>query len=108
MSHDQVIPSHTLLVVLFTDRPTTHIYTLFLHDALPISSSMHPSRTGYTSGRLETQAPRCCRRSEEHTSELQSLRQLVCRLLLEKKKERHSLVVKQSKGLGVYPAGSGR
>src|SRR5258705_4440518 len=78
----------------FNDTATTEIYTLSLHDALPISV-----------GRLATSAPvfvsiaiicggvrvpknnRCVdsSRSEEHTSELQSLRHLVCRLLLEKK-----------------------
>src|SRR6201989_3671659 len=65
----------------FNDTATTEIYTLSLHDALPISiSSIAPHGAG---------GPRCCRqrpsRSEEHTSELQSRRDLVCRLLLEKK-----------------------
>src|SRR5205823_13082108 len=75
---------------------TTLIYTLSLHDALPICwrswasaarrptrRSCRPSRTAGTCGR---RAPRWCPRSEEHTSELQSLAYLVCRLLLEKKK----------------------
>src|SRR5471030_3382642 len=66
----------------FNDTATTEIYTLSLHDALPICGPgeastrawLHPLRHGRNA------------RSEEHTSELQSLRHLVCRLLLEKKK----------------------
>src|SRR5437868_8709134 len=63
----------------FNDAPTPEIYTLSLHDALPISSCCCCSRACCS---------RCCcsRRSEEHTSELQSRFDLVCRLLLEKKK----------------------
>src|SRR5256885_9444484 len=75
----------------FNDTATTEIYTLSLHDALPILArsgprcrSPCPCPTGWSpSGR---RAPRR-RRSEEHTSELQSPCNLVCRLLLEKKKE---------------------
>src|SRR6266496_413001 len=67
----------------FNDTATTEIYTLSLHDALPISS-----RGGRTSSSpaptILDSRPRT--RSEEHTSELQSRRELVCRLLLEKKK----------------------
>src|SRR2546430_7191779 len=75
----------------FNDTATTEIYTLSLHDALPISpcssswcstvSSSPPSRG--SSSRASCSAPT---RSEEHTSELQSQSNLVCRLLLEKKK----------------------
>src|SRR5256885_9971099 len=76
----------------FNDTATTEIYTLSLHDALPIwcllavlvcliancsSASLAPARTG-----------RAAERSEEHTSELQSPCNLVCRLLLEKKKKK--------------------
>src|ERR1041384_8859579 len=69
----------------FNDTATTEIYTLSLHDALPICATC-------------TRLPKpkaICRlppafRSEEHTSELQSLAYLVCRLLLEKKKKQHS------------------
>src|SRR3712207_8163717 len=76
-------------VFFFNDTATTEIYTLSLHDALPIfSGSSCWSRSG-SSARTCT-APRACvrscRRSEEHTSELQSRQYLVCRLLLEKKK----------------------
>src|SRR3712207_8257318 len=82
---------------LFNDTATTEIYTLSLHDALPISN-----RAGTKSARSE--ALSTCRtlrlnsavipaassyaRSEEHTSELQSRQYLVCRLLLEKKQRK--------------------
>src|SRR2546429_7266308 len=70
----------------FNDTATTEIYTLSLHDALPIS--LHPrlvlERSGV--GRHDFHARSRERRSEEHTSELQSRLHLVCRLLLEKKK----------------------
>src|SRR5471030_28839 len=67
----------------FNDTATTEIYTLSLHDALPICSS---PRGHWASRANRTRAARPGPRSEEHTSELQSLRHLVCRLLLEKKK----------------------
>src|SRR6266571_8812024 len=66
----------------FNDTATTEIYTLSLHDALPISIRQ---RCGRPTGRA-TAATRGWR-SEEHTSELQSHVNLVCRLLLEKKKK---------------------
>src|SRR6266511_2833676 len=68
----------------FNDTATTEIYTLSLHDALPISD-------GCTTGNPHrcTAAPSSASwRSEEHTSELQSRENLVCRLLLEKKKKK--------------------
>src|SRR5256885_16567421 len=71
----------------FNDTATTEIYTLSLHDALPISGrdlgQAHPPRPRARSQGLPA-AP-AGRRSEEHTSELQSPCNLVCRLLLEKK-----------------------
>src|SRR2546425_9651830 len=74
----------------FNDTATTEIYTLSLHDALPISYLAHAAEPW----RLPDAAalPRFpvrfrTDRSEEHTSELQSLAYLVCRLLLEKKKK---------------------
>src|SRR6202051_5392204 len=68
----------------FNDTATTEIYTLSLHDALPISPRKAPScETRRTRG---TGARRPAPRSEEHTSELQSHEHLVCRLLLEKQK----------------------
>src|SRR3712207_8958618 len=87
----------------FNDTATTEIYTLSLHDALPISrrrpgscatatrstSRSSPSWTCPASCRAPTRsstASSAAARSEEHTSELQSRQYLVCRLLLEKKK----------------------
>src|SRR2546426_11260096 len=94
---------HGRLVFFFNDTATTEIYTLSLHDALPISgAARHMGRnlyrpvdgrggsgldwsrysgTQYAAHRLWHR-----QRSEEHTSELQSPCNLVCRLLLEKKK----------------------
>src|ERR1035438_10894897 len=66
----------------FNDTATTEIYTLSLHDALPICCGSARRCWVWIT---PTQQPA---RSEEHTSELQSLRHLVCRLLLEKKKKR--------------------
>src|SRR2546425_8403542 len=81
----------------FNDTATTEIYTLSLHDALPISPSpvsltTYPRRysTRTRSFRADVSSGAGCPaadRSEEHTSELQSLAYLVCRLLLEKKKK---------------------
>src|SRR3989454_4840591 len=68
----------------FNDTATTEIYTLSLHDALPISSSPAPSRIWPC---WRSRSSRSTSRSEEHTSELQSPCNLVCRLLLEKKKQ---------------------
>src|SRR2546429_3185763 len=76
----------------FNDTATTEIYTLSLHDALPISCA----GAALTAGPSERQRRKAARRprpsrpswrSEEHTSELQSRLHLVCRLLLEKKKK---------------------
>src|SRR3712207_8593223 len=100
-----------IVFVFFNDTATTEIYTLSLHDALPIFAhglELAGNRIGITDrdhghprpvaghrierlalqqvdGRL---APPCGERSEEHTSELQSRQYLVCRLLLEKKKNK--------------------
>src|SRR2546427_3484104 len=78
----------------FNDTATTEIYTLSLHDALPISTPpwrrCRPSRrrgAARRRARRRWSADRTRRRSEEHTSELQSQSNLVCRLLLEKKKK---------------------
>src|SRR2546429_5966585 len=78
------------LFFFFNDTATTEIYTLSLHDALPISLvreslSSGPKRRIQYLSRAEI-GPK---RSEEHTSELQSRLHLVCRLLLEKKKDHH-------------------
>src|SRR6266700_7549014 len=81
----------------FNDTATTEIYTLSLHDALPISrvprGAPGPHRLGRGLDRLVGRARPLVERdrSEEHTSELQSRENLVCRLLLEKKKKNQSL-----------------
>src|SRR2546425_3925952 len=109
----------SLFFFFFNDTATTEIYTLSLHDALPIfpreprrglvrggrepvrvehrkRASRRPRgqrREGRARGRALRMA-RVLHRSEEHTSELQSLAYLVCRLLLEKKKKfTHALPV---------------
>src|SRR3972149_11597778 len=69
-------------VFFFNDTATTEIYTLSLHDALPIS--LMPGLAGYLEATRRGSSPRLLVRSEEHTSELQSQSNLVCRLLLEK------------------------
>src|SRR6266446_10543281 len=72
----------------FNDTATTEIYTLSLHDALPTCSRGSRGRSTSPSGESWcTSSRRSCSRtrSEEHTSELQSPCNLVCRLLLEKK-----------------------
>src|SRR3712207_8080692 len=99
------------MVFFFNDTATTEIYTLSLHDALPISAAVAVRRdhrrggaVGRPHGGLVGGAQLRSRRhggaqrgwlrdlphvrSEEHTSELQSRQYLVCRLLLEKKKHR--------------------
>src|SRR5438045_7620347 len=80
---------HTSFRFFSNDTATTEIYTLSLHDALPISTGVIWSpRSGSSWVEPQRQPRRSPRlRSEEHTSELQSLRHLVCRLLLEKKKK---------------------
>src|SRR2546430_10534855 len=67
----------------FNDTATTEIYTLSLHDALPIYLTSEGKKGEAAWG---TRGRWCNLRSEEHTSELQSQSNLVCRLLLEKKK----------------------
>src|SRR5438552_12685491 len=96
-------------MIFFLKPPaSTDIYTLSLHDALPISQrgyggesvhrTLHPHAREFRAGRQALGRPGgqsrgaavLARRSEEHTSELQSPDHLVCRLLLEKKKARIS------------------
>src|SRR2546430_5928393 len=95
MLENRPLHTFTIFFFFFNDTATTEIYTLSLHDALPISSSPCSRRT-----RRKRPGEPCCAnnngsrsicsiastRSEEHTSELQSQSNLVCRLLLEKKK----------------------
>src|SRR6266511_2898784 len=71
--------------LFFNDTATTEIYTLSLHDALPISTrSGRSGSSGPHGAEARAVLPS---RSEEHTSELQSRENIVCRLLLEKKKK---------------------
>src|SRR2546429_1975073 len=75
----------------FNDTATTEIYTLSLHDALPIFQCLHEGcrRLGRAGAGARSAGPDLHDgRSEEHTSELQSRLHLVCRLLLEKKKNK--------------------
>src|SRR2546429_3957512 len=84
---------HLVLFFFFNDTATTEIYTLSLHDALPILLSHVAVREaqGLRPGGFGLLLAK--KRSEEHTSELQSRLHLVCRLLLEKKKnENHSYI----------------
>src|SRR2546425_2276383 len=102
-----MLPIPFLLFFFFNDTATTEIYTLSLHDALPISClgrlSESPCQVdrrrrlpiaGCGTGDRQHMKPEVLARqlnrvrSEEHTSELQSLAYLVCRLLLEKKKRK--------------------
>src|SRR2546430_13145021 len=95
---------NSLLFFFFNDTATTEIYTLSLHDALPIYVAHGPVRCDHELGRngvsivrvepdlvaLKAHARHPARRSEEHTSELQSQSNLVCRLLLETKKTQYT------------------
>src|SRR5205085_11821269 len=110
-SLEPALYSSVLFHFFFNDTATTEIYPLSLHDALPICTN--PCRRGAT----KFASPSCVRRpsattpsmkhagcthrrgastspvrSEEHTSELQSQSNLVCRLLLEKKKREHKFI----------------
>src|SRR5256885_17004823 len=81
-------PSLPPLFFFFNDTATTEIYTLSLHDALPISTwSGRWDAAGCAIRRCGKRRSARPERSEEHTSELQSPCNLVCRLLLEKKKK---------------------
>src|SRR5690349_24227171 len=90
-------------IFFFNETATTEIHTLSLHDALPIYSALcgrsplWPNHLWLGTGSQDehekaADLPLCSfcasKRSEEHTSELQSRRDLVCRLLLEKKKQK--------------------
>src|SRR2546430_11433593 len=107
---------HISVFFFFNDTATTEIYTLSLHDALPICMQLHATAVGevpahpFAPGQvrrhhvhLSNVGPAVVvevgdvdphpRRSEEHTSELQSQSNLVCRLLLEKKKQLRTTIV---------------
>src|SRR2546430_13105619 len=87
----------------FNDTATTEIYTLSLHDALPISCNFFAVRPGLTVTYARNEATlRELERSEEHTSELQSQSNLVCRLLLEKKKKNKPNMIHQHVDINHY------
>src|SRR5258708_37985418 len=81
-------PSPLFFFFFFNDTATTEIYTLSLHDALPIYSDGRGAGNESLSRRSAGRRALAGQRSEEHTSELQSPDHLVCRLLLEKKKKK--------------------
>src|SRR2546422_6506190 len=87
----------------FNDTATTEIYTLSLHDALPICDVLDHDdgvvhhEAGRDGQRHQGQVVEAvAERSEEHTSELQSRLHLVCRLLLEKKKKNRYMTVRST------------
>src|SRR6266496_4279240 len=83
-TYDGLAALQCFTLFFFNDTATTEIYTLSLHDALPIPPrTPRPSSSASFGSCVVLPEPR----SEEHTSELQSRRDLVCRLLLEKKKK---------------------
>src|SRR2546430_13617124 len=94
-AHNRVSLASVPLFFFFNDTATTEIYTLSLHDALPICRSPMRGSASFVSGPFSRYGTAAVpwthsmgsnvRRSEEHTSELQSQSNLVCRLLLEKK-----------------------
>src|SRR5437016_8039626 len=89
-------PLFRATIFFFNDTATTEIYTLSLHDALPILQPSEYTGSTFSVSNLgmfdidQFTAVNWSMRSEEHTSELQSLTNLVCRLLLEKKNKRQS------------------
>src|SRR2546425_6906943 len=96
-------PLFVYFFFFFNDTATTEIYTLSLHDALPISitsatrtrilkAAVYSGIPVAIVGRGNNEGFTAPQRSEEHTSELQSLAYLVCRLLLEKKKKKLILI----------------
>src|SRR5438874_9464311 len=98
---------YLLILFFFSDTATTEIYTLSLHDALPIlqnPADVSPRGKG-EHGRFHAGQVRAFTRyaggprSEEHTSELQSRRDLVCRLLLEKKNIDIQKLILSARGL---------
>src|SRR5260370_29877100 len=93
----------------FNDTATTEIYTLSLHDALPISKAKTINKylgKNYTVkasiGHVMDLPTKTIGRSEEHTSELQSHLNLVCRLLLEKKKTISFSSISDSHSIHIY------
>src|SRR2546430_12191442 len=100
----------TNIIFFFNYTATTEIYTLSLHDSLPIwaarssatpeisaPTTIHPARASQMASAPSPQPTSSARpRSEEHTSELQSQSNIVCRLLLEKKKRNYISCISNS------------
>src|SRR5476651_468644 len=84
--HELRTELHDRHFFFFNDTATTEIYTLSLHDALPILSSLMKVKD-IPFAEMKLDRVFVTDRSEEHTSELQSRQYLVCRLLLEKQKK---------------------
>src|SRR5258708_16942296 len=102
----------TIFFFFFNDTATTEIYTLSLHDALPICLPRGrvrepvPAPSALPPRGIQDRAARetpLRTRSEEHTSELQSPDHLVCRLLLEKKKKRKHQTQRTTRTSATYP-----
>src|SRR5436190_14134060 len=89
-----------VLLFFFNHTATTEIYTLSLHDALPIYARrrIRPVSVSARYRRVACSQSSTGRRSEEHTSELQSHSDLVCRLLLEKKKTDKIFIMSSQNG----------
>src|SRR5256885_10373583 len=94
----QSLHDFSFFFFFFNDTATTEIYTLSLHDALPIwrAAIGDASSSSTERGRRTPVRPLGRGRSEEHTSELQSPCNLVCRLLLEKKKKKRKKMIETS------------
>src|SRR5215203_7484999 len=90
-------PVVIFFVFFFNDTATTEIYTLSLHDALPTCAITAGEGAARATCRSRLGPRGESRRSEEHTSELQSRQYLVCRLLLEKKKKKKQKQTKKTK-----------
>src|SRR5947209_12830138 len=100
-----IIITSCISFFFFNEPAPTEIYTLSLHDALPIYDGRGVGAARLRLGRRRRRrllaaygaANRFTLRSEEHTSELQSRQYLVCRLLLEKKKKNSYIYIRQNK-----------
>src|SRR2546427_2143414 len=104
-----MVPRPISFFFFFNDTATTEIYTLSLHDALPIFKWIRrieiADRPFMTREETSKYTDPLVDRSEEHTSELQSQSNLVCRLLLEKKKNKktsHSTTLDHDTGRTVH------
>src|SRR2546430_13371872 len=101
----QNTPRTSFSFFFFNDTATTEIYTLSLHDALPIYLPSSSFGSGLaTPSKNQPSIGMTKMRSEEHTSELQSQSNLVCRLLLEKKKKTPEKVLRLNEAVFISDA----